>query len=500
MGTEKLVKNIKSRRFNDIVLYLLLAFFALIFLLINSWTTTPLSSANNGADSAFFRLVGQGMTKGYLPYRDFFDMKGPYLFFIEYMGALIAYGRGGIFLIQWLNLFLSMTILCCVFRTYEIHKIWVQILLLIPCAWVAAATFEGGNLTEEFSLVPLLSCMWFCLRYFLKCEKGIHCHNIWTGAWYGVCFGFLAFVRVTNAALICAIVLIICINLIREKEYLNLFHNGLMLIAGVCLALLPMVIFYAANGLTKDMFKAVFVFGIKYSAEKTLWMRVLDLRKNIGVLLCMMMPMVMALVLNWRSWREKALLIVGTVATVLAAASGNGYLHYYTLGIPIIGLGGVMIADAMQKSETKSMVRLVLVLFCATLLLHSPQVIKYAGYGVMNIAFPERFNMEQDVQDMACHIPEEEKDSVFSYNLNPSWYTYADLFPCIKYCGWQNHYLRLMPEIEQEMEECFRQAPPKWLVLPSEIGVMPSFLEEEIAENYETAYINGEYILMNYKS
>lgn len=478
------------------LLHLLIALLSLLFLLIISYTTSPLSCIN-GADSAFFRLVGRGMHRGYLPYRDFFDMKGPYLFLIEYFGVLISYDRIGIFLIQWLNLFLSMELLRHIFREYKIKKIWLQLLLLIPCAWVASFSFEGGNLTEEYSLVPLLSCMWLCLRYLLKCEKGVHCHNIWAGAWYGICFGFLTFVRITNTALICSIVLIICINLIKEKEYLNLLHNALMFIAGVCLALLPMVIYYAANGLLKDMLHAVFVFGVKYSGEKTLLEHLRDLSKNIAGLLCLAMPMLMALALNWRSWREKALLIAGTVATVLAIASGNGYLHYYTLGIPIIGLGGVMITDAMQKGKTKSRVRLVLVLFCATLLLYSPQVIKYAGYGVMNIAFPERFNMEQDVQDMACHIPEEEKDSVFSYNLNPSWYTYADLFPCIKYCGWQNHYIELMPEIEQEMAEYFWQDPPEWLVLPTEEEEMPAFLEEEIDTNYETVYANEAYILMN---
>ena len=62
--------------------------------------SSPLTPNFVGSDSAFFRLVGQGMTKGMLPYRDFFDMKGPYLFLIEYLAQLVSYGRLGIFIIE----------------------------------------------------------------------------------------------------------------------------------------------------------------------------------------------------------------------------------------------------------------------------------------------------------------------------------------------------------------------------------------------------------------
>ena len=52
---------------------------SVLFLTVYSVTTSPIT-AYSGLDSAFFQLVGQGMTEGLLPYRDFFDMKGTYLF------------------------------------------------------------------------------------------------------------------------------------------------------------------------------------------------------------------------------------------------------------------------------------------------------------------------------------------------------------------------------------------------------------------------------------
>ena len=140
----------------SLLFYLVLTLLSFGFLAFFSYYTSPLSSCDNGYDAAFFRLVGQGMTKGYLPYRDFFDMKGPYLFLIEYVGQVLSYGRLGIFIIQWVNLFTVLVIMCKIMERFNIICRFLQFGLLLPLLFIAGFTVEGGNLTEEFSLVPLL--------------------------------------------------------------------------------------------------------------------------------------------------------------------------------------------------------------------------------------------------------------------------------------------------------------------------------------------------------
>ena len=103
----------------DVLFYLALGVGTFVFLAVFSYSTSPFTTCDNGADAAFFRLVGQGMTQGYLPYRDFFDMKGPFLFLIEYIGQLLSYGRLGIFVLQWLNLFGSIVIICKILKMYH---------------------------------------------------------------------------------------------------------------------------------------------------------------------------------------------------------------------------------------------------------------------------------------------------------------------------------------------------------------------------------------------
>lgn len=145
----------------DVVICLLIAF---LFLLFASYFTSPLTSIY-GSDAAFFQMVGQAMTKGFLPYRDFFDMKGPYLFLVQYLAQLISYGRFGCFLMQLIHLTATLWFACrCIRMGRQKRNLWVELLLLIPCAVVLCTTMDGGNLTEELALPLLLGSLYILLH------------------------------------------------------------------------------------------------------------------------------------------------------------------------------------------------------------------------------------------------------------------------------------------------------------------------------------------------
>ena len=197
------------------------------FLLVCSLSTTPLLRYQMGQDSAFFRLVGQGMVQGKLPYRDYFDMKGPYLFWMEYLGAVIAPGRLGIFLVQWLCLSVSLYFVakCFDLATEDGAPLWAVLLLLLPMGYVMSYTMTGGNLTEELSLPFLMPCLYLFLKYLngtrLPSPENQD-HSAKAGFFYGAVFGVMALIRVTNAALIGAILLTVTCNLIAWKRFRNL--------------------------------------------------------------------------------------------------------------------------------------------------------------------------------------------------------------------------------------------------------------------------------------
>ena len=349
----------KSSIFQDVLFYIALSILTFVFLAVFSYYTSPITTCDNGADAAFFRLVGQGMTQGYLPYRDFFDMKGPFLFFIEYIGQLLSYGRLGIFVIQWINLFGSIVIICKIFELHHISNRIIQFFLLAPLAYIASITFEGGNLTEEFSLIELLSCLFLCLLYFENSENlsefWQHRFFWYAGAWYGFCFGLLLMIRITNAALICAMVLIIIYDLVKTKKFRQLAICSGMFMIGLIISVLPAIVFFGMKGLLGDMFEAVFVLGYKYSGEKTLLQHIIETISSYKkqLLLLIVVPCLIPFVLHWRGWRERFLSLIGALFTFLAIASGNNYPHYYTLTIPLVLVSEISITEFFLVSKSR---------------------------------------------------------------------------------------------------------------------------------------------------
>ncbi|MBR5751071.1 MAG: hypothetical protein IKX84_01670, partial [Clostridia bacterium] len=244
------------------------------FCLLFSTTTSPLYPSNVGYDSAFFRLVGQGMTKGLLPYRDFFDMKGPYLFLIQYLGQLICFGSGGILVLQTVNLYLSLLLMLGIFRLAGVSSRVKRLKMLLPLLAALAVTLQGGNITEEYSLVPLLSCVYVCLAFFGHTDST---GPFWAkrvyplaGGWFGLMSGFLFFVRVNNAALIAACALSVAVTLIKTHKAGKLLPCAAGFALGFALSAAPPIVFYASKGLLDEFARAVFVLGYRYSSEQTL--------------------------------------------------------------------------------------------------------------------------------------------------------------------------------------------------------------------------------------
>ncbi len=493
-------KHIETKRsiFQSIVFYIVIGIITFAFLAIFSYYTSPFTTCDNGYDAAFFRLVGQGMTKGYLPYRDFFDMKGPFLFFIEYIGQLLSYGRLGLFFLQWINLFCSIVIICKIFDLYHISNRIIQICLLMPLAFIASYTFEGGNLTEEFSLIELCSCLFLCLYYFKSIEMPNNLCNTrfyWcAGLWYGICFGLLLMIRITNAALICSMLLIISFDLINTKKFRDFGICACMFIVGLTLSMIPAILFFGMKGLIGEAFEAVFVLGFKYAGEKTLFQHILESLSSFRLIPLIVVPCFIPIIFHWRSWRERFFIIFGTLFTFLAIASGNNYPHYYTLTIPLVLVSEISITETFIGSNKRK--HLIAIVLSGIMLFPLLRPVGSSLYSAYSHLFQQsQYKMEYLVRDVSSRIPEEDKNSVFCYNLNPSWYTYADLFPCIKYCGWQNHYITLMPKIYDDLHACFQSHPPIWLVLPNEKRTLPDFLDKMLYAEYCEFYKNESYTL-----
>lgn len=156
-----------------------LAFLILLKSPINLW-----SNGDTYTDSSVFKTVALMMSKGYMPYKDIFDHKGPIIYLINLLGLHLSYYRG-IWVLEFINMFLTFTFmyktarLCC--------NRFFSCLAVLVCATLLFPYFEGGNFVEEYALPFLASSLYIFLDYFLN-QKINKIRLLWCGFSCGAIF------------------------------------------------------------------------------------------------------------------------------------------------------------------------------------------------------------------------------------------------------------------------------------------------------------------------
>ncbi len=470
---------------------LLLVFLSGGFLAVFSFNTSPFCKIDI-EDSSFFRLVGMGMTQGKLPYRDFYDMKGIYLFLIEYLAQLIHFGRAGCFLLQTINM---SVVLFLIDKIHTVNKppigFFKRFLWLLPYLWVLSLTLWGGNLTEEFCLPYVLICV-YLVRMYLKEHNGEDHPPLW-GAIYGACFGIITFIRVTNAATICAVVLFILIILITNRRFKNILLNGIYFIGGFAVSILPGIIFCAKNGILKDMIEQVFTFGFTYASEDKLF----SLHKN-SLLYIFLFSLVPTIIYRKQIGKYFYFILIDMAALAAYLSLGNGFIHYNTMLVPHMAAAISIFTDVRPEVRKEKTVKCICILLFVCTLIGINRLV-YENFRLFLYTALTDDMFDYQAIEIAANIPPEEKDSVYTYGIPSAWYVYTGIFPCIRYCDWQEHYIELSEDIRNDLKRLIEESPPGWIVTNTgKDAELPDFMRSALEKNYNRYAENDYYVLWKY--
>ena len=84
-----------------------------------------------------------------------------------------------------------------------------------------------------------------------------------------------------------------------------------------------------------------------------------------------------------------------------------------------------------------------------------------------------------------------ERNSVFSFDIDMKWYEATGILPCNPYQVNLQYFISLDPSIDTELKQYFKQTPPKWMLVSHNL---PNFLPEfndTIEADYECIYDNS---------
>lgn len=504
-------------------------FFLMLTVLFNlffSFWTSPYYSHWYACDSSLFAMVGRGILEGKVPYQDFYDLKGPYLFFINALGQMIHRGRLGTFIIQIpfaliMNVFAWKTARLYLSRAKAVFVMLIYFFSHVSTIW-------GGGTIEEYmmalNMVAVYLVVSFMKDHDLKTERIPTIRIFFTGLFFGV----MLFAKVTNAAPVIGMCLGITVILIMHKRFTELFRCILIFLFGALVSSLPMIIFFASKGALTDMLYCVFVFGFMRSVgngdpEMIIWEMQL-----LGTVFSFLVAVLHFPVRSGdksvgepergnekagtRILRKLKSLYKGSdrpqlpveTAILLSCTAGVTYIllhigspwpYYFQTQEPVIILAFTLLLHMYDPLILFSNVReavclLVLFVFILYFAIPGKDNLKQFIFKKNYTAFE---NYYKDCKSIAEMIPSTDLDSVYSFGVHMAFYEITRIMPCNKYPDSLTLFITTKPSIEDEVIDFIDKTPPKWLVIGHEDfpdgGIMRRILEK-VYGKYTQVYSN----------
>ena len=243
-----------------VVLFLLLTAFLTIFLISRC---SPFYPFNDWSDPNTMFTVGKGVLKGYVPYRDLYEQKGPMLIFLHTFAAAVSYDS---FIGIWiLEPFFCFAFLFFAYKTAALFT-GKKSLLIIPFLTAliySSQPFRAGDSAEEFALPMLAYAFYIGCRTLTEKEMPSEKEYFFIG----LGAGFVFWLKYSMTGMYLAWFLIMLFySLSRHKG--QAFGEGLLLIiSGVLLITLPIALYFAANNALTALFEAYFYNNFVYYAR-----------------------------------------------------------------------------------------------------------------------------------------------------------------------------------------------------------------------------------------
>ena len=188
------------------------------FCLLLSSPLSPFGQGFSKIDSSVFRTIAMQMDKGYMPYKDTFDHKGPLLYLINFLGLKIN-SHWGVWLIEFV--FMTVNFMVLFFTSKLLNKSYfISFVSIIPSILFLYSLevyegFNGGNYAEDYILPFLMISLCLFVDYILNDRVT----NVRI-AICGMCCACAMMLKFNFAMVWFVFGLIILLNEIKNKNYI----------------------------------------------------------------------------------------------------------------------------------------------------------------------------------------------------------------------------------------------------------------------------------------
>jgi len=245
------VKRVKD---SDIWVFFILGIMGLIVL--GHGETFFACPGDTSYDTAVFQTVGYMMKRGYLPYVDTFDHKGPLLYLIHYLGSLIN-THSGVAVFQLLFYYISFFFGYKIAR-FKLSRAESVFALLVGCMILLNNHKEVADV-EEFSLCFICVSLYIFLDYIINGKTTYK--RIFIS---GLCCGAIFLIKMNQSSVWLVFCIFIFFELLKNKDYKKLRQFSSMFIAGFVSIVLVFAVWLFCKGCLSAAIYDYIIFNFKY--------------------------------------------------------------------------------------------------------------------------------------------------------------------------------------------------------------------------------------------
>ena len=471
------LKKKKDRIQNVLVLFFLSA--AAFILLLQS----PLHIWRHGTsrtDQSVFQTIALMMERGYLPYRNSFDHKGPLLYLINYIGRQIAAYRG-IWALEFVFMVITLISLYKIARL-KCNKISACIAVLTSAS-LLFEFFEEGNLTEEYAMPFIAIALFIFLDYFLNRNIN-HMRLILCG----FCFGGVFLLRPNMIAVWVVFCIAVFVDCLRQNNGRLLGTYTTLFLTGTGIIVIPVVIWLIVGGILTDCLQCYIYFNFLYSScpERALfyhkWQCFFMFLNHTVVILST------AISVYFAGKAERFL--YGTYICCIGctlwfiAISGMSYGHYGMVLVPVTVFPVASLLSECQKQKNtdgSAVILLVTLWLLGSIIM--PDWLSQIGSSAKIYAKRHEINYSETVADI-CRIIGEKTSYDEAISVYGNWdiiYLLSDRIHATRY-SYQYPIGVVMPEIIDEYIEALKREKPKIIVVQA--GRFDDIISPFLSENH----------------
>lgn len=243
--------------------YLLIFGFAFVIVTLST-TCSFLYKYHSWGDSNIFFTIGKSMLSGVMPYRDLFDQKGPIVFMMHALAALISYKSFfGVYVLQLINGFVFLVFVyktnCLLFKKNN----YLNTVLLVVLTYTSIA-YSVGDSVEEFSLAIIMYAIYVAVKHCLNETVPSKLEFIMIGITSGLIF----WMKYTIIGFYLGWILVPAYIEIKNKNIKRLLTNIAYIVLGVIITTAPIFICFGMNGCLDIMLKSYFLENmVSYSGD-----------------------------------------------------------------------------------------------------------------------------------------------------------------------------------------------------------------------------------------